>query len=71
MSQDGLIATLKAMQKIHRWTDGTMGAKLGISRSYWVRLRSGARQPGRAVFVGVVKSFPELEGEAIEQLRRM
>lgn len=52
-------------------SDRDMARALGISHSYWIMLRQGKRKPGRKFFVGVVKGFPMLEGEAIEMLRGM
>ena len=71
MAVDSVTARLVEMQKMHEWSDRIMAEKLGVSRSYWIRLRTGTRSPGRKVLVGVFRSFPELEGWAVEQLRRM
>jgi len=46
-----------------------MAGRLGITHSYWIMLCQGKRQPGRKLFVGVVKSFPELAEPAIDYLR--
>ena len=71
MTVNVVTARLMEMQKVHGWSDRIMAEKLSISRSYWIRLRTGTRSPGRKVLVGVFRSFPELEGWAVEQLRRM
>ena len=70
-SVNGLIDQLEAMQKVMHWSHQEMAKRLGISYSYWMMLIKGQRQPGRAFFVGVVKGFPQLEQEAIDELRRM
>lgn len=68
-SYDGLIDTLLGIQKALRWGDAAMADALGITRSYWVMLRQGQRQPGRKVLVGVIKAFPQLEEDALLFLR--
>ena len=66
-----LIERLKLVQETHNWSDATMAQQLGISRSYWVRLRLGSRAPGRKVLVGLVRSFPDLADAAISYLRNL
>ena len=71
MSGNGLLDRLIRIQDAHGWSSRQMGRRLGITHTYWIMLCQGKRQPGRKFFVGVFKAFPELEGEAIAELRTM
>ena len=68
---NGLLDRLIRIQEAHGWSSRQMAGRLGITHSYWIMLCQGKRQPVAKLFRGVVKSFPELDGEALEQLRRM
>ena len=71
MDRNNLVAEMAAIQKKHGLTDRDMGARLNISHSYWIYLRSGKKNPGRKFVVGVLNAFPFLETEAIECLKGM
>ena len=68
---NGLLQRLQTIQQAHGWSSRQMAGRLGITHSYWIMLCQGKRQPGAKLFRGVVKAFPELDGEAIAELRGM
>ena len=68
---NGLLKRLQTIQQAHGWSSRQMAGRLGITHSYWIMLCQGKRQPGRKFFVGVFKAVPDLEGEAIAELRTM
>ena len=68
---NGLLQRLQTIQQAHGWSSRQMAGRLGITHSYWIMLCQGKRQPGRKLFVGVFKAFPELQDEAIAELRGM
>lgn len=71
MSQNELLGRLQEIQRFLGSTDREFAARLGITHSYWVMLRNGKRSPGRKLFVGVIKAFPELEEDALDYLRHL
>jgi hypothetical protein len=44
-----------------------MAAMLRISRSYWVHLRHGNRNPGRKLWEAALDAFPEVLAKMAEQ----
>lgn len=71
MDGNTLLQRLQTIQEAHGWSSRQMAGRLGITHSYWIMLCQGKRRPGRKLFVGVFKAFPELEEWAIEMLRGM
>jgi len=64
-----LLQTIKARTNVT--SQAAVAKQLGVSQATVSRIISGARRPGRAVLVGIVKAWPELSDEAIRWLRQM
>lgn len=57
-----LIDELKRRQRDHNWIDREFAAELGVPRSTWTATRLGLKRPGRRLYQGVLRRFPELSG---------
>lgn len=53
------VAWLIGHQRLQSWTDRRMGAALGLSASWWGKLRRGRGQAGRKTTVSAFATFPE------------
>jgi len=71
MDGNNLFQRLQTIQKAHGWSSRQMARRLGITHSYWLMLCQGKRKPGRKLFAGVFKAFPELEDDAVSYLREL
>ncbi|OBW62612.1 MAG: hypothetical protein A9183_06890 [Dehalococcoides mccartyi] len=56
-----LIDNLIAFQKTAGLSDKELSAKLGISDSYFSRIKRGLRKPGIKCYQGIVVAYPELK----------
>jgi len=63
MNENGLIKAIWERQKIEGLTLAEMASKLGISESYLCRIYQGRREPGRLFLEGVLRAYPDLQGE--------
>jgi len=65
---DDLVSRLIEIQNAHRWNDNQMAKHIGVDRSYWVRVKSGERNPGVKFLGNVLINFRELKEEAVEYM---
>ena len=56
-----LIDNLIASQKTDGLSDKELSAKLGISDSYFSRIKRGLRKPGIKCYQGIVVAYPDLK----------
>ena len=56
-----LVRELSKLQKERNWSEARMARELGVSKSTWVHVKAGRRNPGRRVLLGVIRAFPALD----------
>ena len=64
-----LVAVLTARQQQLGLTDGRFARLMGLTRPLWQAIRTGRRNVSLRLLAGVVRAFPDLEGEALAFLR--
>jgi transcriptional regulator with XRE-family HTH domain len=57
----GIIATLQDIQTKAGETDRAFAARIGITHTMWINLRTGAQQPGRRTLEKIGQAFPGLQ----------
>lgn len=60
-----LMDKVKQIQDKQGYPDGEMAEILGCSRQLYQMTRTGKAQLGTKILKGIIKAFPELEGDAI------
>ncbi len=64
-----LVEILADYQANQHESDGVFARRLGVSTELWRVTRSGLRNIGITLLKGVLKTYPELEGEVVFFLR--
>jgi hypothetical protein len=57
-----VVARLLEIQSERRLGNGDLAAALGLNRSQWWRVKTGASEPGRRFIEAACAAFPELSG---------
>ena len=60
---------LKAKQEVEGLNDQAFASKLGVSRTLWSLVKSGAREPGMKFVKAVMRTYPELTVEMMDFMR--
>jgi transcriptional regulator with XRE-family HTH domain len=64
-----LIDLLEAKRKELGLSDAAFARRLGVSRPLWSATRSGTRAVNITLLRGVVRAFPEMDGDVLNYLR--
>lgn len=64
-----LISKLTELQRASGLYDAAFAAEIGVTRTMWVKVRSGDRRPGRRFLSGVMRRFPTLTDDCLLDLR--
>ena len=69
MNEQAIIEQLETRRKELGMTDEAFARLLGISRPLWSQIRSGKRRMTLEVVRGILRAFPDLEGQVLAFLR--
>jgi len=71
MEANELVQEMAQLQDKTGLSHREFARRLGLSHSFWLRLRQGRANPGRKFLVAVLRIAPLYEAEVIECLKGM